>query len=251
MKELVILTCVYKRPQILKLFLVNFKALQEGMKGIANLSLVMAGSRDEDEECYEMAKKYKDVTWIEHENLPLGKKLNATVEHLRDKEFDAAVMLGSDDLIGVGVLIKYCRTLNAGYNCVGLADMYALNSETGAMVYWAGYTSTRAGMSLGAARMLSKKLIQKANYKLWDDTLNKGLDGSMTKILDPLEGKKTLILYCRHDKNLFVVDVKSSVNIWPYEIWHGVEIDPNKALPALLPKPTWMAIKKLVFGNKK
>ncbi len=219
--KIVILTCVYKRPQILKLFLENFQALRKDLIETIDLTMIMAGAVWDDYAVWKTYDQYKEgILWVEMSNKQLGRKWNATSKYLRHKDFDYVLILGSDDLINKTLLTKYIDHAKAGYNYFGLKDMFVLNSKTGEMIYWKGYTHNRKGETIGAGRMLSKRIVEELDYTLWDDKLNRGLDGSMTSRIKKLPFVNEKVFSYQKD-SVLVCDVKSDVNIWSFRVWKG------------------------------
>ncbi len=255
-KEVVIITCAYKRPEIFRIFLDNFQFLRAQLKyeGV-NLSLVVAGSEHDDSlwetHCFEIAREYKGVTWLEHENDPVGKKWNYALAYLKKLKFDVVMILGSDDLITPQFVLKGLSVLQEGYDITGVKDMYVLNSEDGEMVFWEGYAAARKGVSIGAGRMLTRELVEKANYKLWDDGLNCSLDGSTMRILSTIEGVREDNFECSERDKVLVIDVKSPVNIWKYDVWNGIPVESEDMLRDFMPVVVKDGLQKLICERTK
>ncbi len=254
-KKIIILTCAYQRPAIFKIFLDNYAFLRKTLKNKVDLEMIVAGSEEDDtawdEHCFEIVKNYEGVVWLEHPNAPVGKKWNYTLEAVSKMYFYALLILGSDDLLTPEFILKGISVLEEGYNFTGVKDMYVLNSEDGEMVFWEGYAAARKGVSIGAGRMLTKELVEVAKFKLWDDNLNTSLDGSTMKILNATGAVKEKVFECSEIDRILLIDVKSAVNIWKYEVWAGIPVDSSKMLPAFLPARVSKGLKKLIFVETK
>ena len=150
--------------------------------------------------------------------MPLSNKWNTALRAAKDTDFDYILILGSDDLINAKTLKSYSDTIKEGYNYLGITDMYVLNSENKELIYHKGYILNRKGESLGAGRLIHKSLIERVQYSLWRVGINKTLDGSMSAILNEVAEIKEKTLSCSDD-NVFLLDIKSSTNIWSFQTY--------------------------------
>lgn len=85
------------------------------------------------------------------------------------------------------------------------------------LYYWEGYgkNSGRYKESLGLGRCLSKNLVERLDYSLWLNDLNKGLDGSMERKISKLENVKKINFTSK--KYGFACDIKTGNNITKLE----------------------------------
>jgi len=68
---------------------------------------------------------------------------------------------------------------------------------------------------------LSSELLNKWNWKVWEDKHSKILDNSMQdKLKHTPHSIKTFYL---KDFNLFGLDIKSQTNMTPFELWNNCE----------------------------
>jgi hypothetical protein len=108
---------------------------------------------------------------------------------------DAMMIVGSGNWFTNG----WAKTLFPyldDYDMVGSEAMYVyqIRQNDQIMIHWNGYhNNARKGDMLGAGRLLSRKILDKVDWQIYNTSLNRGLDWSMSKILR-LHGAKTLTL---------------------------------------------------------
>ena len=209
MIKIAIITTAYKRPLILDLFLKNFIAVQNEVKEWCELSLNLASSY---EDFMQIDRKLfsEGMSFVEHENLPLGLKWNESLKHHRG--YDYALIVGSDDIFNAQLLESYKPYCYANYDYIGLLDsFYYYIYYPDCMRYFAGYNGERQGEPDGGGRLIHKSILENVNYKLWDDELNSGLDLSLTNRIKPFVKKSKFLVGA--DKGIYFIDIKSDVNI--------------------------------------
>lgn len=226
--KIAVATCVYKRHEVFKIFLKNFKKNQQALKGVIDFSLWIAGDINKELRSFELIKSGDGINWLHHENEPLSNKWNALINTLKTVEFDYLLILGSDDILSSVCFLKYYQLTRSGHDYIGFHDFFLLSPETMKMKYWHGFTRDRRGETTGAGRLIHKSLIENADWRLWDDGLNSGLDASMTKHLKPVNPYG---LWCKRD-GVAMVDIKTAVNIWTYEKYPGQDVSSQQLLPA-------------------
>ena len=227
-----IITCAYDRPMIFKLFLKWFLFLKEETKTKFDLHLYCGGSADDYfGECKRIFYSVvgDSATWVECPNEPLGNKWNKTLLSSKYFNFDYFLILGSDDFMSVSLFNKYYEYVNSNYNFFGIKDFYLLDIKTFQTKLFEGYDNDYRDKSLGCGRFLSKKIVEKNNYKLWNDVLNSGLDFSMDKNLDNTEGISKKILSCLPDE-FAIIGIKSEVNLWKFSSYKGIVVNAEHIL---------------------
>lgn len=225
---MLIFTAVHLRPEIFRIFLSH---LREGH------TLAVAGSKDD--ECYEVWKhdshSCPSSHFIEAPNKPLSDKFNIGLQGLRDIPFDYLFITGSDDIYTPGLWRAYEHLAQHKlYDYVGLLDFYFTDFQK--TKYCPGFQHNRLGEPHGAGRMISREVIEKMDFTLWDNGLNSGLDASMTKRLNTLN-LKTHFFRCK-DINEIAIDLKTQ-NIQSMDDYEG-EIVSNDILKRVLkPEVVW------------
>lgn len=239
-----LLTCAYKRPRIFNVFLQNFVYLKKLFRAVVDLKLVVVGDKETDEQNYYLAERYDaSIIWVQSENLPLGRKWNSGLSAIKDIEADYIMIMGSDDFIDKKLIERYIQLAKSGVDYVGVIDLYFMNSVNGEMGYWPGYMDARRGETIGCARMIKKEIAEKLDYTLWNDNINRSLDGSLTTRLKGL-GVNPITVSCKKD-GLCVMDLKSEVNIWPYSSFKKTRVAYGSILQKHFPKEIVHSITRL------
>lgn len=230
MKKLVILTCLWKRYLLTNLFLKAVNRLRRDTVALYDIDIVGVGSRDTTME--RLCNKY-DVHYLDRPNAPLGQKWNAGLQFARSLDPESILILGSDDILSSNVLAYYSDFSDQGFNFIGLKDLYFLQLKTNRLIYWPGYTNHRTGEAIGVGRMLKSKVLDGVGWKLWENNLNKGLDGSMTDRLKHLHLKTKVLSIKKND--LFALDLKTDINITCFESYRGTTLQSQMTLEKYLP----------------
>lgn len=218
-----IITCAYKRPEILEVFLKSFLKNKEALKDKIILSLSITGSsKEDDNDCKDIFDKLTPKEhWSESDNFPLSNKWNKAIKEALKKDWDYCMISGSDDIYNEKLFLTYLQYIERGYEYIGVKDFFLFDSQTSQLKYWKGYENKRTGESTGAGRLISRKIIEES-IPLYKEGINNGLDGSMTSKIKT----KGLVLSCLENK-MIVLDVKSKTNIWNFEKYPGENIKPE------------------------
>ena len=158
--------------------------------------------------------------YYEYQNHPLSNKFNYAISKFKNLDVDAVLIMGTDNFIDYSMFAEYIKTIRNGYDLVGALDSYIYDSLTDSTVYFGGYNNHRIGETLGAGRVLSKKVLTKLNYSPWKDGLSRNLDGSMWEKLKPLniieykiQTKKNDFLLLGVKTDVFISNVKKFKNV--------------------------------------
>ncbi|GCE96462.1 TPR domain protein [Arthrospira platensis NIES-46] len=234
---IVILTCVWKRPELTRVVLSYYSRLKRELCGMIELKLLAVGS--EGEQSRQLCESC-GFDYVEYQNQPLSDKWEYGINRCRDYNPDAVIIVGSDDLISRSLIEFYDRKLKEGLVFCGITDAYFFDLQTEKMIHWVGYTSevdaVRLGETTGMGRCLSKPLLERLDFSIWRN-LNKdrNLDGAMTQklyqvgleLLDEEHsvltrvGDRTLkVGHCGFklaDINAMAVDIKFAENLTAFE----------------------------------
>lgn len=210
--KITIVTGVWQRPNVFEMFAKGIKNL-----GV-DLRVIVAGSEGKRSEEMVLAHGFE---YIEINNKPLGRKMNATT--LAAKGSDYVVCMGSDDVLSPELFQHYLKYMSEGYDFIGLSDFYFYDTKTKRAMYWGGYTDKRKGMTVGAGRVISSRLMNSMNWTPWNNEADKSLDSIMN---NQIKGKQKVLRL--KDLNVLAVDIKSSTNITKFKQWENAEfINPN------------------------
>ena len=175
------LSAIWERPELTEVFLQYLKILEDKIPDI-EIECVIVGS--EGEVTQNLVEGF-GFFYVEAENYPLSKKWNKGLKFTEKIDSDAVIIIGSDDFLSIGTIIQLCDAIRAGSLMVGLMDMHIFNTKNNNLYHWKGYKNkqpNRQWETIGMARCISRKLLQKVNYSLWDEEdINRGLDGLMTR----------------------------------------------------------------------
>ena len=198
--KLALITTIWKRPELTKIVLDYYKQFP-------NLELICVGS--EGEKSKQLAKGWH---YVEYKNYPVSEKHNQALKKAKELNVDAVVLIGSDELMSKE-LFEFYQTLTPNEKVVhGFADSHIFDCKSGKLYYYRGY---KTAQSVGTGRFFSKFVLDKCNWQLWGNNLNRGLDSNCTDRL-----KKIGIfekIYKLSDIDGFFVDVKHEENITSFK----------------------------------
>lgn len=152
-------------------------------------------------------------------NKPLSLKWNQAVVFLKNIEFDAVILLGSDDFIDEK-FISFVSQHISEYDLISFKDMYF--KENGNTFYWPGYTCNRKGEPAGAGKTYTKKFLEKINFNLFPLSKNNSLDGMSWNVCKKANAK-TLVASLK-DENIFLCDVKDGEGITSLKSIKNLEV---------------------------
>ena len=197
--KIVILTAVWKRYKLFEIF-------KQGIDRVKNnteheVVLVTIGSENH---------KFSEHHF-ETRNTPLSYKWDNGLKYAKELNPDYVLMLGSDDFICSNLIDVYSKEMDKGTDLIGLLDCYFFDARINELTHWLGYRNHRRGESIGMARMLSKNLLDKLDWNVWNKPINRGLDSEMMKQVKSI--KHTEKMFKCKDKNIMALDVKTDLNI--------------------------------------
>ncbi len=199
--KIICLVTMYNRPRISEIFLTGMRRL--GIEVFASVS---------DRFSNDICNKF-GIQCILEPNLPIGKKLNKTLESIMHKDWTHLMISGDDDLYLNEILDIYDTYKDEP--AIGFKTLYFIEpSSQRAMRF-----EYEADITIGAGRLLRRDVVEKVlqiKKGLWDRYLNKGLDASMTRNLNFIGVTARCIPL---DKPL-IIDVKSKQNIWSFDRIH-------------------------------
>ncbi len=218
--RLLIITAIYKRHDLSRIVLSYYKSLQAkydlqllavGSEGHSSLNLCLSCGWD----------------YIEFENKPISQKFNALSDHCKAYDYDAVVLIGSDDLISEEIIKYYIENYHANTPyMVGLKGCYMYEVNKDSLIHFKGYTC-KTKRTIGAGRLFSRYVMEKMKYKLWGrSNIDRGLDYRSSLMLEINGIKEHKIDF--NDTGGLLVDIKHEVNITPFKniISNFDEVDP-------------------------
>jgi len=205
--KVIVFTAIWGRPEIVKLWAKGVKRIKAYWPEAIDIDVLCIVSTKEDEKLI----KELGFSCVWTENKPLGKKHNEGLKALEVKDWDYILQLGSDDLISNDYLHYALYGMQSGYDLFGVDRLYFADYKTKQACKFD--LTTQASVLVGAGRFISHKAIKKLNYKIWPDSVNRGLDMTSQANLATVGVSPIKLVtsdYC-------VCDVKSDTNIWSFD----------------------------------
>lgn len=205
--KVIVFTPIWGRHEIVRIWAKGVERIKRYWPEAIDIDVLCMVSTKEDEQLIkELGFRY---VWAE--NKPLGKKHNEGLKGLKDGDWDYILQLGSDDLITNDYLHYALYGMQCGYDLFGVDRLYFADYKTKQACKFD--LSTQASVLVGAGRFISHKAVKKLNYKLWPDSVNRGLDMTSQANLATI-GVEPIKLFT---SDYCVCDVKSDVNIWSFD----------------------------------
>lgn len=216
---------LWERPEITRICLNNIKRFGHGI-------LCIVSTHEDANLCNELG-----VNYLWHENQPLGKKWNYGLFMSQKMEWDYLITLGSDDIVKESLFDWYAKS-NQDVMIMDKIHFIDVNDGRANIV-------TRA--RIGAGRRISRRAIDRCNYKLWTDGRNKSLDMDSNGALNRA-GFATV----ESNTNPHILGLKSDTNIWGFNhvAKHGAYIVQEKAFDGVLPETKKEILHLLEKKNK-
>lgn len=190
--------CIHGRDALTSAVLKHYKAI--GLPVVAAVS-----QRDKG--------KHTDLLEVEfaHKNQPLGAKKNAALKACRDLDPDVVFDIPSDDLFCRRYI---ARALQMAENAdlVHTRSLYIYGALERLLLYF-------PRIFVGAGRVYSRRLLDLADWQLWTDTQQFGLDGdSLSQIKRATGGSYDAVqMGDLREQGLMGVDIKTSENIHGFD----------------------------------
>lgn len=215
--RILIYLAVWKRPEITELCFAGIKRLKQHPDFIIEALAVIS-----EESMIPLCEKY-GIHYVMHENKPLGKKKNYGLQEAKSFQFDFLMEIGSDDLVLTELLDVYKKFM-VKYDFFGVRDIAFLCSETGACKRVTNHTN------IGAGRLISRRALEKTNFIIWKDDIDRGLDKR-----SEIELYKANFNYWQipPSETPLIIDVKSSENLWKFSQFKGDDYDFNLIMDKL------------------
>jgi hypothetical protein len=213
--KIAIVSAVWQRHNVFEMFAQGCKNLMNN--GRAEIIVIVAGS--EGRVSKQLVEKHGFI-YCEMPNNQLAEKVNAPVIIARKLNVDYIFAMGSDDVISPQAFDIYIDEMEQGTDFIGVSDFYFYDLKTKRTLYWGGYLERwRKGHSCGAARAISKKLLNSWGWKVWEPKHNTILDNSIQEKLSRIS--HTSCIFSLRHQGVMAVDIKSQTNMTPFEKWNN------------------------------
>lgn len=185
-----------------------------------------------DSENIQLCKEY-GIEYVEFRNDPLGAKWNVALSETTG--YSHRIIFGSDDIASTSY-IKHLLYYANHYDMICTNELYfwGMNPNRdglGNFIKW----QSKATQYLGVGRMVSSKLVEACDNKLWYDNLNSGLDRSA---LDTVRGLTNNYTYFPLGEDKFIVDIKHTTNVSSMapQLRIGKKMDAEETIRKFLPE---------------
>ena len=247
-----LVSAFWKRPTLTNRIFAYYDRLKDTISDDLELVNIAVGSEGKKSRKIAESNGFK---YLEHETLPLSKKWDSAVAFTKQFEPDAIVIVGSDDIIDANLLISLIKKIDEGRLVVGIKDLYIYDKKGKVVNYWPGYgeESDRYGETIGLSRVISRNLLEMANFSLWPDLeIDRSLDLSMTNRfigfgLQPLDNSKEEFVYVNGIKistahssfkmrelGGVAIDVKTGTNITPLDSYELEKPEKNEKIESII-----------------
>lgn len=215
--KLGILTASWKRKPLTLRYCSHWDYLIDFFSKHITITSVVVDSESTNKD---VIKNSKSV-YLNYANDPLSNKFNYGMNHFRNLSIDYVMVMGSDNFVDEILMFEFLKIMRNGYDLIGVLNSFIYEVKTGTLFNYLGYPkkSHRFKETIGAGRILSKKLLNALNFHPWKPGLSKGLDGSMWHKLSFLKYKEYKIdlkpingLMLGVKTNVFITDLKKMEN---------------------------------------
>ena len=206
--RLAVVTALWRRPAVAEAVLRHFARLR-----VPGTEITVYAVRSPEDP--EPAADVPGVVYAEAPNAPLSTKWNAVLG-IVPHDVDGVMVVGSDDLVSAAYVAEAVR-LSARADVVAGSDLVFACAVSGRLVR-AVYPR------MGAGRLLRRETAERMGWRPWPSGLDRGLDSGMDRRLHAAFRPST-----RCEASVapgpgppflggrYVVDVKSAVNLWPFD----------------------------------
>lgn len=219
--KIAFVTAVWKRPEIFRLFADNMQRLKAHFSETPiNIGFAVAGS--EGYKSQYMVEKAGGF-YIEADNNKLTRKWNLATKCAEEEMHpDWFIFLGSDDIIPAKTLEFYIEKMKQGYDYINILDTYFFDTKSKRGLIWRGYNNTMKSTPSGVGKAVHRDVLVKACFEPfisgYDTVLDTGFDRKINKIV------KNPFSFRLEKEGLFALDIKSSTNMTPFEVWNNSEL---------------------------
>lgn len=223
MKRFVVLTCLWKRPEVSRIVLSWYARQRERLASDFaalgyEVDLVAVGSEG-------AFSRYlaEDCGWryLEWPNQPLSDKWNAGVAFAHHGlRADATYIVGSDDLSSDAYVLKVASMMREGADHAGSLDCYVACPYLKRATHITPMRHTDSAI-IGAGRAMSRRAAEKCGVLPYQPGKGWGIDPTMDRRFAEL-GIEQSSFTLDGVPGAMLLDVKTSDNIWPFQFFRDM-----------------------------
>jgi len=208
---------VWGRPDVTEIFWVGAKRLLDSWRPHTT-QIYVAG----DEPVHRDLAEKHGGRFLDLPNRPLGRKASTLVETAWKDGAEYVLSLGSDDVVHPSLGAQYLQAMTDDRAYVGLQGCYMVEPRTCRAMRLDGHANValRWGETIGAGRLLSRRVLDKVHGRPWPDGVMKGMDWRMTIRLQYAgitTQKFGTDLTIPLTTDAYLVDIKGSGSMWGFD----------------------------------
>ena len=187
MHNLAIISPIWKRPALTRLFLAYYEDAPARHK--------VCVYSPEDKAARDIVGEYRG-TWefVQAPNNPLGDKHNTALQALRGRDIDAVCLIPSDDFFQMEYFRFVQDALATGHDAIRLTSLYFYCLATHRLI-----NANRLG--IGAGFVFSRALLERMDWHAWPAGANASMDANM-------------FAHCKnHFRNMLITDCEGFAGV--------------------------------------
>ena len=236
--HIVITTMIWKRHDIFRAWALGVKRLKKSFKNV-KIDVMVAGSEGR---LSKDAVSRHGFDYVEAPNSPLGRKSNIRLRACEQYGSDYVMLCGSDDIFSDKYFAFILNAIGMGHDEIAPLDIYYCDILSKYSLYSNGNQGIYRGIKhsrgepLAPGRVLSRKVLDEVNWRLWLEEEDKYLDKwPRDRIKEIVENP--LHFSCR-ENGLVMCDVKKDVNMTKMKVYPHFELVDEKYLEQEIPELT-------------
>jgi len=198
---------MWQRPEVFKVWAACAQQLVDSFPDI-EIEVMVAGS--EGKVSRELVASFA-FHYIEVRNQPIGRKANRRLMACKKLKPDYVLFLGSDDVVSPKTFEYMLGLMGQGIDEIVNMDLYYYDAVSKKAVHSIGYVNQRQGEPMAVGRVVSKRVLDGVDWRLWSDHIFRGLDGVSRDRLKSAPHDRHE--YRLKDEGLMIIDIKTPANI--------------------------------------
>lgn len=168
--RLALFTCMWGRSRLTKMVLAHNARIQ--IENVEILRIAVYSREDPDP-----TLGVPGWTYVKHPNRPISDKWQAGAKHVRKLDVDAMMIFGSDDFLNAAFIEEAVSAIQRGHDYVMPKSLYFYDTACREAIY------CQLIGRVGGGRTLSRRLLEKLRWDVWELGYQKNIDGCMDRRL--------------------------------------------------------------------
>lgn len=202
--HLAILTALWKRPALSEIVLGHYCSMRDEILVAHNILLYVNVVVSPDD----VIRYNSSIDYVKAPNHPLSNKFNSGLWAIsRQLDYDAVMVVGSDDLVNARYIIGAVELIKAGADVVLPFGVHILDLPKREAIFIPRATP-------GVGRVYGRELLDKVGWNLWVPGRNRELDSSTFIVINPHDPRiETLSTFGERT----IIALKGQENLWSAE----------------------------------